>query len=144
MAVVWSTGSAGLTGTVLHRPRELRSRPSEEVFAIENRTWPAMRELGERDLEEVTGPAIEALRALRHLFGLHRENARRCSASAEMSGMTGTVNRLLETGQAEGELTGSKAIALHEHVQLVDRHVLPITVAFELSVVLVHSIGHSS
>jgi hypothetical protein len=67
--------SAGLTGTVLHRPRQWRSRPSEEIFAIENRTWPAMRELGEQELEEITRPAIEALRALPPFARVHRETA---------------------------------------------------------------------
>ncbi len=56
--------SAGLTGEVHHLDRVFRSTQSLELDAIARRAWPALRELDEEQIEEVTRPAIEALRAL--------------------------------------------------------------------------------
>jgi ubiquinone/menaquinone biosynthesis C-methylase UbiE len=56
-------GVAGFTGTVYERERHWRSAPADELAAIANRIWPAMRELDEAAIEEVTRPAVEALRA---------------------------------------------------------------------------------
>jgi ubiquinone/menaquinone biosynthesis C-methylase UbiE len=56
--------SAGFTGTVHQLERQWRSAPAEELSAIAYRTWPAMRELDEAGIEEVTRPAIQALQAL--------------------------------------------------------------------------------
>ena len=44
--------------------REFTSTPSLELHAIATRAWPSLRTLDEGALEEVTGPAIVALRAL--------------------------------------------------------------------------------
>ncbi len=59
----WS-GSAGFTGEVTSFDREFTSTPSLELHAIARRAWPSLRSLDEGDIEDVTGPAIEALRAL--------------------------------------------------------------------------------
>lgn len=56
--------SAGLTGTVHERQRQWLSSPDQELLAIEHRQWPALRQLDEAAIEDVTGPAVEALRAL--------------------------------------------------------------------------------
>ncbi len=55
---------AGFTGFVLERGRQWLSSPEQELNAITHRQWPAMRELDEGSIEEVTRPAIDALRAL--------------------------------------------------------------------------------
>lgn len=57
-------GRAGFTGTVHRFERQWDSTPDQELRAISLRTWPAMRELDEADIEEVTKPAIDALRAM--------------------------------------------------------------------------------
>jgi ubiquinone/menaquinone biosynthesis C-methylase UbiE len=57
-------GSAGFTGEVHSFERQWRSSPDEELKAISYRTWPTLRELDEEAIEEVTRPAIEALKAL--------------------------------------------------------------------------------
>jgi ubiquinone/menaquinone biosynthesis C-methylase UbiE len=57
--------SAGFNGGEIHGfERQWRSSPDDEVKAIVYRTWPTLRELDETAIEEVTRPAIEALRAL--------------------------------------------------------------------------------
>ncbi len=56
--------AAGFTGEVLHFERQWRATPDEELSAIERRAWPAMRELDEMALREVTSAAIDALQAL--------------------------------------------------------------------------------
>jgi hypothetical protein len=61
--LAWA-GAAGFTGHVHRLERQWRSSPTEELTAIAHRTWPAMRALDEATIEEVTRPAIEALRAL--------------------------------------------------------------------------------
>jgi len=55
---------AGFTGVVHRFERTWRSSPLDELKAISYRTWPALRELDEADIEEVTRPTITALRAL--------------------------------------------------------------------------------
>ncbi|MFP3907416.1 MAG: class I SAM-dependent methyltransferase [Acidimicrobiales bacterium] len=57
-------GDVGFVGTVHQLEREWRSTPAQEIAAIAHRTWPAMRELDDTAVEEVTRPAVEALRAL--------------------------------------------------------------------------------
>ena len=59
----WAS-QAGFIGTVHELELEWRAAPSNELGAIAKRSWRAMRELDEAALEEVTRPAIEALRAL--------------------------------------------------------------------------------
>ncbi len=60
--LAWA-GAVGFTGHVHQLERRWRSSPSEELTAIAYRTWPAMRELDEAAIEEVTRPAVEALLA---------------------------------------------------------------------------------
>jgi ubiquinone/menaquinone biosynthesis C-methylase UbiE len=55
---------AGFRGSVRTLDRQWLSRPSQELVAIEKRSWPAMRELDEGTVDEVTKPAAKALRAL--------------------------------------------------------------------------------
>lgn len=55
---------AGFRGEIHEFRREWTSPPSDEIRAIETRAWPAMRELDEATIEEVTRPTIEALRSL--------------------------------------------------------------------------------
>ena len=55
---------AGFDGDVLERERHWVSSPDQELQAITHRQWPAIRELDEDAIEEVTRPAIDALRAL--------------------------------------------------------------------------------
>ena len=55
---------AGFDADVLERERHWVSSPDQELQAITHRQWPAMRELDEGAIEEVTRPAIDALRAL--------------------------------------------------------------------------------
>jgi len=55
---------AGLVGRVHQLHRQWHSSPGQELTAIAHRAWPAMRELDEAAIEEVTRPAIEALKAL--------------------------------------------------------------------------------
>jgi SAM-dependent methyltransferase len=57
-------GEAGFIGDVHQLQREWHSSPDQELSAIANRTWPALRELDEDAIEEVTRPTIEALQAL--------------------------------------------------------------------------------
>lgn len=52
---------AGFRGHVRKLERQWLSSPSEELLAIEKRSWPAMRELDEETIEEVTRPVVEAL-----------------------------------------------------------------------------------
>ncbi|MGO9343713.1 MAG: class I SAM-dependent methyltransferase [Acidimicrobiales bacterium] len=59
----WAAES-GFTGTVHELERQWLSSPDQELRAIEHRQWPAMRELDEASVEEVTRPATEALQAL--------------------------------------------------------------------------------
>ncbi len=67
----WASGS-GLTGTVHEMERQWVSSPDQELKAIEYRQWPAMRELDEASLEEVTRPAVEVLKALPATDALRR------------------------------------------------------------------------
>jgi ubiquinone/menaquinone biosynthesis C-methylase UbiE len=57
-------GQAGFTGNVHQLEREWRSPPDRELAAIASRTWPALRDLDEDAIEEVTRPTIQALQAL--------------------------------------------------------------------------------
>lgn len=61
--LVWA-GEAGFTGVIHQFERRWESTPAEELAAIRHRSWPAMRELDDASIEEVTRPAIEALEAL--------------------------------------------------------------------------------
>jgi ubiquinone/menaquinone biosynthesis C-methylase UbiE len=64
--------SAGFVGTVHELQRQWTSAPTDELTAIAHRSWPAMRELDEAALDEVTKPAIEALRSLPDTEGIRR------------------------------------------------------------------------
>ncbi len=55
---------AGFTGDVHSLDRIFRTSPAQELDAIERRAWSALRELGADEVEQVTRPAVEALRAL--------------------------------------------------------------------------------
>jgi ubiquinone/menaquinone biosynthesis C-methylase UbiE len=55
---------AGLSGTLHMVERRWQSSPDDELRAIEHRQWPALRQLDEAAIEEVTRPTIDALRAL--------------------------------------------------------------------------------
>ncbi|MFZ0668510.1 MAG: methyltransferase domain-containing protein [Acidimicrobiales bacterium] len=56
----WSE-QAGFCGAVHTFERRWISAPSEELDAITKRAWPAMRELDEATIRQVTRPAVEAL-----------------------------------------------------------------------------------
>lgn len=56
--------SAGFAGTVHELHRTWRSRPSDELAAIEARAWPTLRMLDDATVEKVTRPTVAALRAL--------------------------------------------------------------------------------
>jgi len=62
-ALGWASES-GFTGTVHELERQWLSLAAEELKAIEYRQWPAMRELDEASIDEVTRPAVAALKAL--------------------------------------------------------------------------------
>jgi hypothetical protein len=59
----WSE-DAGFAGHVRPIERQWVCRPSDEAAAIHHRIWPALRELDEAVIAEVTEPALEALHAL--------------------------------------------------------------------------------
>jgi SAM-dependent methyltransferase len=61
--LTWA-GEAGFTGSVHEVERRWYASPSAELAAIAYRTWPALRELDEAAVEDVTRPAIDALEAL--------------------------------------------------------------------------------
>ena len=67
--------SAGFDGSVQTIGRQWMWLPADELLAIEKRSWPAMRELDDESLDEVTSPAVEALRALPDEPGLRRATA---------------------------------------------------------------------
>ena len=62
--VIGWAAEAGFGGAFYHLERTWLSRPSEELAAIESRAWPALRELDEAAIEEVTRPAVDALGVL--------------------------------------------------------------------------------
>jgi ubiquinone/menaquinone biosynthesis C-methylase UbiE len=66
---------AGFTGTLSQLHRRWYGTPADELSAIEYRTWPAMHQLDEDTLEEVTRPAVEALSALPETEHLRRATA---------------------------------------------------------------------
>ena len=70
----WAAG-AGFRCSVRELEREWMSNPAAELAAIELRRWPAMRELDESAIDEVTRPAVEALRALPHVATPRRATA---------------------------------------------------------------------
>ncbi len=72
--LVWG-GNAGFAGAVHRLERQWHASPDHELAAIANRTWPALRELDEDAVEEVTRPAIEALRALPPTDSVRRATA---------------------------------------------------------------------
>jgi ubiquinone/menaquinone biosynthesis C-methylase UbiE len=61
--LAWA-GEAGFSGEIHQRERRWRSSPTDELRAIALRIWPAMRELDEATIDEVTRPTVEALQAL--------------------------------------------------------------------------------
>jgi ubiquinone/menaquinone biosynthesis C-methylase UbiE len=61
--IAWA-GQAGFTATVHRLPRQWSSTPADELAAIRRRQWPALRELDELAIREVTQPAVDALEAL--------------------------------------------------------------------------------
>jgi len=62
--VVGWASTAGFSAQVHEFERHWLSTPGDELRAIELRAWPAMRELDEIAIDEVTRPAIVALKAL--------------------------------------------------------------------------------
>jgi SAM-dependent methyltransferase len=61
--LVWAR-QAGFDCTAHELDRQWHAAPSEELAAFAQRSWPVMRELDDAAIDEATGPAIEALRAL--------------------------------------------------------------------------------
>jgi ubiquinone/menaquinone biosynthesis C-methylase UbiE len=61
--LAWA-GQAGLSGATRQLARQWRSSPENELAAIAGRQWPALRELDEEAIEEVTRPAVEALKSM--------------------------------------------------------------------------------
>lgn len=61
--LVWAA-QAGLLGKSTERTRSWTGRPSYEVQAIEQRSWPTLRALDGTTFVDVTRPALAALRAL--------------------------------------------------------------------------------
>jgi hypothetical protein len=59
----WAS-SAGFVGTVHELQRQWNSAPADELAAIAYRSWPVLRELDDAAIDEVTRPAVEALRSL--------------------------------------------------------------------------------
>jgi ubiquinone/menaquinone biosynthesis C-methylase UbiE len=55
---------AGFRGEIHYRERRWRSSPADELRAIALRIWPALRELDEASIAEVTRPTVAALEAL--------------------------------------------------------------------------------
>jgi SAM-dependent methyltransferase len=55
---------AGFGATVRTFERTWQSTKEEELYAIEHRVWPALRELNDHDAEEVTTPIVEELKAM--------------------------------------------------------------------------------
>lgn len=62
--VVGWAAVAGFEATTYELERRWVSSPSDELAAIAHRTWPALRELDEAAIEEVTQPTVEALQLL--------------------------------------------------------------------------------
>jgi ubiquinone/menaquinone biosynthesis C-methylase UbiE len=61
--IAWAE-PAGFDGAIRHFERSWHSTPAEELAAIAYRSWPALGELDEQAIEEVTRPAIDALLAI--------------------------------------------------------------------------------
>jgi SAM-dependent methyltransferase len=59
----WAT-PAGFEGSIEPLSRVFTTTVSYELAAIERRAWPTLRELDEETFEQVTRPAIDAMRAL--------------------------------------------------------------------------------
>jgi hypothetical protein len=68
-------GRAGFTGTVGTLERQWYASTAEELASITHRIWPALRELDEDMIDEVTRPAVDALRALPEERCLRRATA---------------------------------------------------------------------
>jgi ubiquinone/menaquinone biosynthesis C-methylase UbiE len=64
--------TAGWMGTIQKFDRSWLSTPAEELEAIALRQWPALRELDETSIEEVTRPVIDALQAMPQEVGVRR------------------------------------------------------------------------
>jgi ubiquinone/menaquinone biosynthesis C-methylase UbiE len=62
-ALDWA-GKAGFSGHAYQLERQWTGSPADELAAIARRQWPALRELDEDAIEEVTRPTVEALQAL--------------------------------------------------------------------------------
>jgi hypothetical protein len=59
----WASG-AGFVGTVHELQRQWNAVPDDQLAAIVHRSWPALRELDDPAIDEVTRLAVEALRSL--------------------------------------------------------------------------------
>jgi ubiquinone/menaquinone biosynthesis C-methylase UbiE len=70
----WGT-SAGFTGAVHQLDRRWYSTPAMELAAVTHRSWPALRELDEADIQEVTRPVIEVLESMPDASNLRRATA---------------------------------------------------------------------
>jgi ubiquinone/menaquinone biosynthesis C-methylase UbiE len=66
---------AGFTADAHQFDLRWHSKPSQELAAIAHRSWPALRELGEVEIEQATRPAIEALESLPEAESLRRASA---------------------------------------------------------------------
>jgi hypothetical protein len=66
---------AGFSGTIHELSRRWQATPADALVAITRRSWPAMRELDELTIQEVTRPAIEALERLAPTDSLRRATA---------------------------------------------------------------------
>ena len=62
-ALLWAS-QAGFVGQAHRLERQWRASPKDELAAIALRQWPALRQLDEEAIEEVTRPAVEALEAM--------------------------------------------------------------------------------
>jgi ubiquinone/menaquinone biosynthesis C-methylase UbiE len=70
----WAT-TAGFTGDIHQLHLQWHSKPSEELAAISHRSWPALRDLSEEEIEQATRPAIDALESLSDSDTLRRATA---------------------------------------------------------------------
>ena len=61
--VSWA-GEAGFVGDVHQLERTWTGSPADELEAVRLRSWPALRELDDQTIDDVTQPTIMALRAL--------------------------------------------------------------------------------
>ena len=69
--IEWAS-PAGFSPSVRQLERTWESTKAEELYAIEHRVWPALRELDEETAKEVADPVVDALRAVPGNVFLHR------------------------------------------------------------------------